>query len=398
MNTSIAPLPHKRVIHLLLMAALYFCAAAFLMQFPRYILQIGGSAQDAGWLLALGLIPALLMGGMVGDWNRRIGGRVPAALGCALVVASTLAMLAVEHLGVGMVAIRMLYAVGHSMVFVTLFSQAAFMVDHPVQRAKVIGWLAIAVQLGNALGGTLGELAYLRGIQNYWLESAAIASLALIMAAFLPVGLRIPVAPVVSGDSARIAWPVEVWSIAAVGMAFAGLAQFLPTFIDHLGRTGQLEETFVAAWFITPALLVVAAVRLVGGIFAAKLLKPWVLGVCHSLLVATLILVPWLQTREQAIGLALMFGLGYGWLYPALCALAFEGKTPEARGKVAGWLVAAFEVGFRLSPVGLGLMITYFGYHAMFLSLAAAYGLLVLLARGKARIARANGRLATAGT
>lgn len=377
--STIPLLPYRRVLHLTALAAIYFCSTSFLMQFPRYVLRIGGSASDVGWLLALGLPPALLLSSRVGDWNRRFGGRLPAVSGCLLVIVCNLAMLAVDHVSLALVVLRLFYAIGHSIVFATLLTQAALMIDHPVQRAKMIGWLAIAIQLGNAAGGTLGELAYLRSTAHYWLENVAIASLALILAALWqnpPVQTSAP--PSVAASHSR--WPAELWTMAAVGMAFAGLLQFLPAFVEYLGRSGRVDEPFIAAWFMTPALLVVAGVRLIGGFYAASLLQPRVLIACHILLLTTLVLVPGMSNREQAVGLALMFGLGYGWLYPALSTLAFSRTPPEARGKVAGWVVAAFEIGYRGSSVGLGLMITYYGYSAMFYSLVAAYCVLLAVA------------------
>jgi|GEM_PF-4934421 len=377
--SSLPPLPYLRIAHLTLLAGIYFCSTSFMMQFPRYVLRIGGSADDVGWLLALGLPPALLLSSHVGEWNRRFGGRWPATVGCLLVIGCNLAMLAVEQVDSMLVALRLLYAVGHSIVFASLFTQAALMVDHPAQRAKIIGWLAVAIQIGNAIGGTVGELAYLRGNLHYWLENVAIASIALILA----FCWRNP--PVAAGTSdatpaARVRWPGELWALAGVGMAFAGLLQFLPAFVEHICQSGRVAEPFIAAWFITPALLVVAGVRVVGGQYAATLLRPQVLVACHLLLLITIMAVPDMNTRGEAVVLALLFGLGYGWLYPALSTLAFSHTPPEARGRVAGWVVAAFEIGYRGSSIGLGLMITHFGYAAMFYGLVGAYCLILAIA------------------
>lgn len=389
------PLPRWRVLHLMAIAALYFCSGAFLMHFPRVILQMGGSAQDVGWLLALGLIPVLLLAGAVGEWNRRRGGRWPLAVGGLLAAASNALMLSVDHVGMWMIVLRLSFAVGHAMVFGSLFAQAAFLVDHPLQRAKLIGWLAVVIQLGNALGSVLGEVAYYQGERAFWLGSAGIGLTVAMLGACW--SLKPPASAMVPQISAaeKLRWPAEVWVIAAVGMAFAGLTQFLPAFIDQLGQDGMGAPPFAAAWFITPAMLVIALVRLVGGYFAAVLLRPWVLAVCHLILLLTLVLVPWMHTVQQAVWLGIFFGLSYGWLYPALSSLAFDHVPPETRGKVAGWLVAAFEVGFRLSPIGLGALIYHAGYGVMFIGLALAYATILLIAWGVTRMAF---RLAPAST
>jgi MFS family permease len=317
----------------------------------------------------------------VGDWNRRRGGRWPLTVGAVLTVMSNVLMVWVEQVGAGMLALRMLFAVGHAMVFGTLFAQAAFIADHPLQRAKVIGWLAVVIQVGNAVGSLVGEYAYLKGNSAFWLGSAGLGLVVVALGFCWSVKPDASEAAPQAALTDKMRWPGEVWTIAAVGMAFAGLTQFLPAFIDHLGRSGAVMQPFAAAWFLTPAMLVVALVRLAGGYFAAVLLRPWVLAVCHLILMLTMLLVPWMHTLQQAVFLGLAFGLSYGWLYPALSALAFDRVPAEARGKVAGWLVAAFEVGFRLSPIALGTFITHYGYGAMFGSLVLAYAVVLLIAR-----------------
>lgn len=383
--------PKGRIAHLLLLAAVYFCSTAFLMQFPRYVMQLGGTAQEAGWLLALGLIPALLLGGPVGDWNRSRGGRWPAVLACCLVVPTHLAMIAVTEIDLPFVLLRLVFAIGHSILFVTLFAQAGLMVSHPLRRAQLIGWLSVSIQLGNALGGTLGELAYGQGMTTYWGASAAIATLALLGA--LAWRDAPPLVPELSAEpkstaSPPASWPTELWAVVAVGMAFSALSQFLPAFIEQLRSAGELAVPFAAAWFITPALLIVAVVRLFAGWLGGAMLRPGVLLVCHGLLILSLLAVPGMHSREYAVMTAVVFGLGYGWLYPALNALAVNRATPAQRGRIAGWLVAAFEIGFRLSPVVLGIVITEFGYPAMFYSLVLGYCLLLMVAWGHGLLVR----------
>lgn len=380
-----ATVPRAAMAHLLLMAGLYFCSGAFLMQLPRYVLKLGGSAQDAGWLIAVGLIPTLLLSAWVGDWVRRSGGRRPAQIGATIAALASLLMLTVHVLGPWIIAIRLLYAVGNTIMFVMLFTTAAMLVESPVQRAQIIGWLAVAIQLGNALGGLLGELAYQSGLTFYWISCTGIALCVAILGSWAPAPAA-PAAPSLQPAAAASSpenplngWPIQLWALVAVGLAFAGLTQFMPTYIEYLGQSGRVAEPFAAAWFITPALLVVAAVRLIAGYFAARLLRPAVLMACHVLLLVTLLALPWIHSRTEAVILALIFGLSYGWLYPALSSLAFSRVAPDVRGRVSGRVVMAFEIGFRLGPIGLGTLITYAGYTTMFVGLAVTY-VLVLMA------------------
>lgn len=371
-------LPRLRVAHLLLMTGLYFCAAGFMFQFPRDVLRMGGTPEQVGFLVSIGLIPTLLLAKSIGEWNRLIGGRWPAVFGGLVVILSNVLMLTADHVGVWMVVLRLLFGVGHMLMFITLFAQAAFLVEDPAQRATIIGWLAVMTQLGNAAGGAVGEIAYHHGAVAFWLGSSGFALLATILAAFWNVKPKPSPVAAPTDVPVKFGWPPEVWGIVAIAMAFSGVTQFIPPFVDHMVSSGEAQP-FAASWFVTSALLMIALVRLVGGYYASRLLHPIVLHICHGVLLATLFAVPWMHTKYWAILLGLAFGVSYGWLYPALNALAFNRLPPETRGKVAGWMVTAYEVGFRLSPIGFGALIDQSGYHAMFFGLVITYCLILLV-------------------
>jgi MFS family permease len=371
-------LPRWRVTHLFLMTALYFCSAGFQFQFPRDVLRMGGTAQQAGLLVSLGLIPALLLARSIGEWNRLSGGRWPALLGGLVVILSNVLMLTADHVGGWMVSLRLLFGVGHMLMSITLFAQAAFLVEDPVQRATIIGWQAVMTQLGNAIGGTIGEHAYHYGAAAFWLGSCGFALLAAILAACWTVKPKAALVVSPNDVPVKFGWPPEVWGIVAIAMAFSGVTQFIPPFVDHLSSTGEIIP-FAASWFVTSALLMIALVRLVGSYYASRLLHPAVLKICHGVLLLALLAVPWLHTKYEAVFLGLAFGMAYGWLYPALNALAFNRLPAEARGKVAGWMVTAYEIGFRLSPIGFGTLISYSGYRAMFFGLVMTYCMILLV-------------------
>lgn len=378
------PLPRLRIAHLLAMTGLYFSSVGFLMHFPRHVLRIGGSAQDAGWLLALGLIPALLLARPVSEWNQRVGGRWPAVAGGVIVAISNVLMLWVAHVDVWMYLLRIVFSIGHTLIFGTLFAQAAFLAEHPARRAQVIGWLAVMTQLGNAIGGTIGEIAYQHGSASFWIGSVAFVLGATILGALWSFKPQVEARPADETNLLKTGWPPEVLCMVAIAMAFSGVTQFLPTFIDHLSSSGAMQA-FPSSWFLTTALLMVALVRLVGGYFAERLLQPRALRTCHLILLATLVCIPFMHGRAHAIVLGIGFGLSYGWLYPALNSLAFNRVPAEARGKLAGWLMVAFEIGFRLGPIGMGALITYGGYGAMFFGVAVVYVAILMFARSAAR-------------
>src|SRR4051812_42257125 len=116
--TAQTAFPRLRVAHLLTMTGVYFCAAGFLFQFPRDVLRMGGTPQQVGFLVSIGLIPTLLLAKSIGEWNRLVGGRWPALLGGLVVILSNVLMLTADHVGLWMVALRLLFGVGHMLMFI----------------------------------------------------------------------------------------------------------------------------------------------------------------------------------------------------------------------------------------------------------------------------------------
>jgi MFS family permease len=65
--------------------------------------------------------------------------------------------------------------------------------------------------------------------------------------------------------------------------------------------------------------------------------------------------------------LGLGLGLAHGFLYPALNALAIEDAPAQSRGMVMTTFNGAFNLGFALSVLGLGLLADHAGYPPVFL-------------------------------
>jgi len=71
-------------------------------------------------------------------------------------------------------------------------------------------------------------------------------------------------------------------------------------------------------------------------------------------------------------------GLAHGTVYPAWNAVALADAAPTERGQVMAWFQAAFNAGFGVGALALGVLADAAGYPAVFV--AGAIGILGALA------------------
>jgi MFS family permease len=68
---------------------------------------------------------------------------------------------------------------------------------------------------------------------------------------------------------------------------------------------------------------------------------------------------------------AIVFGLGFGLMYPAYTAYIMKHVTFRRRGAAFGAMLAAFDTGIGTGSSTLGLMIQHFGFRQAYVAAAA---------------------------
>ena len=63
---------------------------------------------------------------------------------------------------------------------------------------------------------------------------------------------------------------------------------------------------------------------------------------------------------------AILQGLGFGGVQPALMALVVDRSTPRDRGPALATLMGAFDVGVSFSAIGLGLVLEHTNFMVMY--------------------------------
>ena len=332
-----------------------------------------GLAMAAYGLSALVFIPAM---GAVVD---RFGRRDFLTTGAITMAAASIGFVAVDSVGPLLYALRALQGLAFAMAFVAGVTIA---VDQaPTERlGQAIGLIGLAMLSMNAIAPAALELM---AEQVGWSLGFATAAGAALLCGVLSRFVRDDSAPTrasVDADTIPTLWQIAsepsqvriAVVVALAGSAFGAMITFHQPFALELGMV------HVRSFFVAYA----------GAAITVRLGLGWVVDLAgrRRVSVAALALyasvvssMAWLQAGTlPAFGLA--FGVAHGLFYPALNAVAVEGRGPHERGKVMALFQAAFSIGFAGAAFPLGLLAERAGYPAVFLAagLSAFAGLAVL--------------------
>lgn len=333
----------------------YFTAVGIaIFSLPLYVTgPIGGDEAAAGLSFGVFAVSALVLRPFAGRLADRIGRR-PLLIGGALLAASCLALTAIAHELVAIVALRLAAGVAEAAFFVAGFAALADLA--PAERlGEALSYNSLGLYLGIALGPPLGELLLERlGYEAAWLGAAVLALVAAVLA--LAVGETL--AERAPADAPfrilhRPAIPASIGfltTLAAAGgfLAFASL---------HANRVGLPDPSL--------ALIVYGAVVVVCRVVFARVpdrLPSLPLAACSLLVIGSgLLLVALVGTPVGFLLGVVLMGVGVTFSTPAFFAAVFATATPSERGIAAGTASAAIDLGLGIGPILLGLVAAPWG-------------------------------------
>lgn len=274
-------------------------------------------------------------------------------------------------------ALRSLQGIGFSLAFGNVGAMAA-----DLRRGEdSTGALAVLTLTGivtHALGPLLGEVLVERwGFGALFMSASLFGTGALVLSAFLRE------VPLVGKPRAFSFRGVKEGGMAAslvLGMMFGIVIVFVPPYLTlqvHV-RSGTMFLSLVAGTALVWAVLV-GIPRLWAG------RAPWIAA---SFFMAVLPLcAPWVALRFLGPILAVVFGVGYGYLYPRLNAsmiMAAGGRT----GFANALFVWSFNVGMLVASLLAGFMIDALGYVHTFRIVGASCLVLLAILAPKASLSR----------
>lgn len=334
---------------------------------PFRILDLGGSTVAAGLFLGLLTYASALSAPFTGALADRVGRR-------RVLLVSSLAIACFSAAYAFTSSWRVLIGLVffHGLFWSGLLSASAAYITGLIperRRAEGIGYWGMATVLATAFAPVLGLEVYRHG----WIAlCASIGALNLVMAA-IAWSLPESEGPRRARGAPFFTRQLIEWHVLAVSMSL---------FLCSFGYGGV--TSFVAMWtekndlsprglFFTVFSLTVLFVRPFLGRFADRVGPHRVILPLLGLVAAAFTILAVATTRPLLVVSAVLFGAGFGNVYPVYVAHVTRHVDPARRGAAFGAILAAFDTGIGTGSVALGAVIGSAGF-------PAAYGLAALLA------------------
>ncbi|MCL5108940.1 MAG: MFS transporter [Chloroflexi bacterium] len=332
---------------------------------PFYVIgEAGGSKDQVGLIIGVFSVTTVLLRPFIGraadDWGRRVfivaGSAIMALAGGLYTLTRTVPLL---------LSLRVFHGVGWASFGTATNALVADVVPRS-RRGEAMGYYGMFSNLAMAIGPALG-IAMMRGagFTALFVASAALGVVALL----LSLGLSDPArggraprpAPVGGGLLERTAlFPGLVLALTSV--TYGSIVSFLPLFAVETKITDN------PGIFFTVYAVVLIVARGFTGQISDRFGRPAVIAPGLLLAALALGLLATTNSLWSLLAVAVLYGLGFAAVQPAIMAMVVDRAAPQRRGAAMGTFSAAMDLGIGLGSVIWGFVAQAAGYHAMYVA------------------------------
>lgn len=375
-----SPLWSPELRRVLVVAAAWSFAFSTFYLLPKFLEREAGSGPlEIGVAMGIFGWATVLVAPFTGRILDRSSSRSAFLLGTATTCLASLGFLFVDRFGGLLLALRVLQAFSHALVFTAAGVAVAELV-RPARLSEALGLSGASMLVMSALApGVLEPIAELYGWRTVFAVSAFVGAVAVALSLRLPLGRIDSIGAPAGGYLALLRRPLgrDFAIVSAIaGLAFGTVFAFEPTLALSIGRES------VGGFFVAYAIGAIA-VRVGLGRVPDRFGRHRVASATFALYaisVGSLSFAP--AFLLEVVGLA--FGVAHGLFFPALNGIVLVTVEPHARGRIFGLFTSAFYLGFA-GPTVLGPVADVFGLRVVFAIVGATTALgTVLLVRSRA--------------
>jgi MFS family permease len=340
---------------------------------PYHVIALGGSTAVAGLFLGFLTFSSALSAPFTGTIGDRVGQRR-----VLIAVSLVLAAMSVTYALLPGYVLMLVLVVVHGLFWSALLSASGAYMTATIpagRRAEGLGYWGLAAVMAIGVAPPLGFWVFEFGWTALCLELAALNLLMALIAWRLPddrAGHAGEVAHSSSDHPAPhvIEWRVLLLSISLGMIAFShgSLTTFSALLADALGITPRSLFLTVMASAILVSRLSMG--RLLDRIGHRRMLLP-----CLVVPPLGMVLLSLAGGRASFAVAAVVFGAGFGLLFPSHAAYVMHRVSPSRRGAAFGAMLAAFDMGIGLGSAMMGWLIEGIGYRWAFGAAALLAGL-----------------------
>lgn len=335
---------------------------------PFHILALGGSQLEAGLFLGFLTYASACSAPITGAIADRIGKRR------VLIIASlAITLFSLMYAWAPSYQVILALVLVHGLFWSGLLSSSnsfAFDIIPASRRAEGLGYTGFASVVGVAVAPWIGLWLFDHG--GWRLLCLEAAALNLVMAAIawsLPPDTR-HAHPRSFSPRDMIEWPVLIGAVTLFlySFSYGAITSFVAVYADSVGVSPR--ALYFSAFCVT-----IIATRPFIGRYADRVGHARLIVPCLALIVMGVWVLAVANTRTLFLVSALLFGIGFGSVYPIFVAHLMQHVAGHRRGATFGALIGAFDTGIGTGSIAVGWISEHYGFGRAF-GIAGALALL----------------------
>lgn len=344
--------------------AFFSLHATMFIFMPAYLHTLSLPAGTIGLLMATGTLASVLSKPLNGWLVNRGRHALFLAIGALLSGGAAVPWIASPEPGAGLYALRALQGCAYSLFATAAYGYVAAAAPRS-RRGEALGVFGLSFFVPAAIGGQLGDLVVRQsGFPALFGWAVAAAAPAVLLPAAIRrrhAGASLSAAEIRGFLSVRSLLPNTAGFL--FGAAYGTIFTFLPVFL--LVRDGGTLGHFVLVYSGS-----VIATRTLGRRMADRFPRESVSPAALLLLAGGILAIPALRGDLGLTAVGVLTGLGHGFLFPSLSALALDRAGEGREGMAMALYTGSFDMGTVAGSGALGFVAERAGYGAMF-SIAA---------------------------
>jgi MFS family permease len=326
----------------------FFSAFQLLPAVPFRILELGGNTAQAGLFLFFYTLMSALAAPITGTVADHFGRRRTLITAALIFIVFSILYGVIRNL-----ALLYLVAAVHGAIWSSILaSSSAIMTDFipEARRTQGIAMWGLASMSAFAIAPPVGLFVFKFGWLTLCGELAVLSALMAIAGWLLPVR---DAEPATGGPNLSDAWDFRVMtttvSLAVTAFGYGGITSYVAIF--SIERQIHPESLFFTVSAVTIALVRIFTSHLGDKLGPKAILYPALLSIPVAFaLLATA------HSRGQLVAAAVLFGAGFGSMYPAFATFILAHTDPGRRARTFGSIVGAFDTGIAIGSFSIGLM------------------------------------------
>lgn len=344
---------------------LFMSMQLLLPTLPLYIIDIGGSKQDVGYIMGAYTLGATLMRFIAGWLVDNYGRKKNIIIGLVLMLAITVLYSLFKTVST-VTIIRVMHGMTFGLVSTAIGTMVAEVLP-PARMGEGIGYFGLASTLSMALAPMVGLWVYAfsgHTVLFIWVSILTGLTLFSGIAVRNPIDSEIKTEKQTTGAGWNGVLEKTAFLPASVSFFIALIYSSIIYFIAL--HAAELGIANIGAFFAITSLTMLI-VRPISGKVADGEKSDWIIITGFITILTSLIFIAVLPNYFSLLIAGGIFGIGFSCLLPTLQAMAVRHAPPHRRGAATGTYFMAFDLGLGLGAVLWGFMAEKGGYSLMYL-------------------------------